>query len=181
MLVERGPVTSPDEDQIPTSILHQPEIKGRVALAAFFNTQTQVSVEEYDNNGHGNKYDVVRQHSAAIAGLLEAHSEVEKLRKDEGLPSTDRLFAFQHASTGELYDNVRLEHISSLPMPNGRSEHTAIFTYPEHIHSDHTEVEAIRVPIDDIYWVEYAKPSEAAVLAAEEESLRREAESWVRD
>jgi hypothetical protein len=177
MLVEHFRPSLGDDTELTTIINSQKlEIAERVASAALFSGQLLLTAGRAHVNGHNatiphtyrtdlliktdrlpdGALEVGYQHSAFVAGLLEGHMEVQKAREAEGLPPTNRLFAFVHATTGVFYDNLHLENVNT--SPSGQKKHTAFFTFSPDHHADYDENEIIIVPIDDIYCVNYALP-----------------------
>jgi hypothetical protein len=152
---------------------------GRVASATFFNTYHELSPPLLKVNGHNfelpanyrtsslvrvsprtGQLEVLYHHSAHVAGLLEGHMGMNESRIVRGDEPLHRLFAFVHVTSGKFYDNVQLEQLYKKRVGNGHTKHTAIFTYPADIHDTKNETEALIVPIDDIYCINYAMPLE---------------------
>jgi hypothetical protein len=160
---------------------------GRVASAALFFNQPQLPPGRVKVNGHGVTFKHTHENAsripfllkhnsleqgqlelqmstiAEVSGLLQAQLELQATRtvaNEKRRP--DRLFIFVTSSSGELYDNMKLESLRY----SGKVPAEAIFSFSkEPLEADSlppnysvSENKYIVVPVNEIAALRYAMP-----------------------
>jgi hypothetical protein len=112
-------------------------------------------------NRKTNLPEIPKQHSAEIAGQLEARWEMLVYHKSRGEEPPHRDFAF-YDNDANFYDNMSLTYLGIEIGNNAKKKHTAIFTFPSTRSSRKDEFKVMA--IDNIHHINLAMPEEPIIV-----------------